>query len=123
MIVAATTIPVLPSRSFDDTAAFYARLGFAEQARYPGEYLILSHRLGIELHFWSKPGLAPAATDTGCYVRFATAAEARELHDEWAAVGLDAHHLLPPEETDYGLLEFAVLDTDRNLVRVGGVLT
>ena len=55
--------------------------------------------------------------DAGCYVRFATAAETQELYDGWAE-----HAAGAPERTDYGLLEFAVLDPDRNLLRIGGAV-
>jgi hypothetical protein len=41
--VSATLIPILPSKSFDETARFYAALGFTETGRWPGEYLILQH--------------------------------------------------------------------------------
>ena len=115
------TIPILPSSDFDATARFYGRLGFAERARWPGDYLILAHQRGIELHFWAKPGLVPATNESSCYVRFEGVAEARELYDEWAGSGLGSDQLHPPEGTDYGLLEFAVRDDDRNVIRIGGV--
>jgi len=120
--VAAKTIPTLPSRDFDRTAAFYARLGFAETARFPAEYLIVQRVDGIELHFWPSPTLDPAHNDAGCYVRYASAEEAAAIHAEWSAASIDAHHLRPLGMTDYGLVEFALLDPDRNLVRVGGVV-
>ena len=120
--VTAQTIPILPSPDFDERALFYAGLGFREEARFPGQYLILTHPTGIELHFWSNPALESHHNDAGCYVRFATAAEAVALHDRWAGSGLEPGHLRPPVETDYGLAEFALLDAHRNLVRVGGFI-
>ena len=105
-----TVIPILPSRDFDATAAFYLRLDFAEQGRWPGEYLILHNPVGIELHFWLKARLDPADNDAGCYVRFAKSVDAQALYDAWSATGLDTDRLRAPVETEYGLLEFALLD-------------
>ncbi len=115
------TIPILPSPDLDETARFYAALGFTEGARYPGEYLVMHHPRGIELHFWWHPGLDPLANDAGCYVRFGSAAEAESLHREWSG-DLDDRHLRPLEDPGYNLLEFALLDSHRNLVRVGGFI-
>ena len=119
--MAPVTIPILPGADLDRTAAFYAGLGLADQARYP-EYLVVAGRPGIELHFWSNPGVDPATNDVACYIRFDTAADARALHDEWAAADLGGARLVAPAETDYGLLEFALVDLDGNLLRIGGRL-
>lgn len=116
----ATTIPVLPSRDFGVTSEFYRGIGFTEEARYPGEYLIVRHPERIELHFWLDTALDPATNAAGCYARYDTAGEARALHAQWAATGLGLDNLKPPTDTDYGLVEFALLDPDRNLIRVGG---
>ncbi len=79
---------------------------------------------GIELHFWSSPDSDPLVNDVACYVRFPTAAQARALHDEWAAIdiGRRGGRLVPPVATDYGLLEFAVVDPSGTLLRIGGAL-
>src|SRR4051794_3064761 len=82
--MSARTIPILPSRHFDETARFYAPLGFAESKRWPNEYLILRRDDGIELHFWSNPKVERATNDVACYVRFDTAAETQALYDAWA---------------------------------------
>jgi catechol 2,3-dioxygenase-like lactoylglutathione lyase family enzyme len=118
----AKTIPILPSRDFDETARFYAPLGFRETGRWAGEYLTIARDDGIELHFWSKPNLVPAKNDVACYIRFDRAAEARTLHDAWAPRVPNGGHLHPPAATDYGLLEFALGDPHGNLLRIGGSL-
>jgi hypothetical protein len=117
------TIPILPSGNFDETAPFYARLGFVERGRWPEEYLIIK-RPGddLELHFWYNASVDPKKNDVGCYVRWDTAEEARALYDEWAGADVKPGRLTPPTETDYGLLEFALIDLHGNLVRVGGSL-
>ena len=71
--MAVQTIPILPSAGFDATSSFYGRLGFVETARYPGEYLIVRHDIGIELHFFAADDVDPARNHSGCYVRFETA--------------------------------------------------
>jgi hypothetical protein len=120
--VTVETIPILPSRDFDETAEFFARLGFEEGGRWPESYLILEHPTGIELHFfWSKK-LTARSNDHGAYVRFATADEVDALHATWAAADLGAGKITQPENTDYGLREFALLDPVQNLLRVGGFL-
>jgi hypothetical protein len=43
-------------------------------------------------------------------------------HDEWAGLDLAPGRLHPPQATDYGLLEFALVDPHGNLVRKGGSL-
>ncbi len=116
------TIPILPSPQLDETTGFYGLLGFAEQRRFPGEYLTMARPDGLELHFWFKKDLVAAQNDVACYVRFETAAEARALYEAWSKLGLGKGSLREPVETDYGLLEFALLDPHRNLVRVGGRL-
>jgi hypothetical protein len=118
--MSAKTIPILPSRDFDETAGFYVPLGFRETGRWPGEYLTMAREDGIELHFWSKPNLRPAANDVACYIRFESAAEARSLHDSWASRVPDGGRLHPPVPTGYGLLEFALGDPHGNLLRIGG---
>ncbi len=115
------TIPILPSGDFDQTAGFYAGLGLVDQRRYP-DYLVVAGRPGIELHFWMNPDVDPTTNDVACYIRFDSAADARALHDEWAAAPVVGGRLVAPAETDYGLLEFGLVDPSGNLLRIGGRL-
>ena len=116
----AVTIPILPSANFNATAAFYAAIGFEERGRWPGEYLILSGPAGIELHFWMNTALDPLTSAGSCYVRFDAAAEAQALHEAWSACNVAGGRLHPPRATDYGMLEFALVDRHGNLLRIGG---
>ena len=118
----ATTIPIFPSADFDVTAQFYSALGFAERSLWPGKYLTLSGPHGIELHFWFNPKVARSTNEVACYVRFDTADEARALHTQWQPHVTAPARLDPPRSTDYGLLEFALIDPHGNLLRVGGRL-
>jgi hypothetical protein len=118
----ALTIPILPSADFDATARFYAPLGFTERGRWAGEYLILHGPHGIELHFWLNPKAERSTNDVACYVRFETSAGAQALHDAWKPHVQPPGQLNRPVTTDYGLLEFALIDPHGNLLRVGGRL-
>ncbi len=116
------TIPILHSADLARTAAFYARLGFTESGRWP-DYLIVTHPSGIELHATLDRTVDRWTNGLSCYIRFPDAAGARALHDAWAATEVPAPaELRAPWTTDYGLLEFALIDPDGNLVRIGGAL-
>lgn len=126
-----TQIPIFPSSDFDRTAAFFEILGFTEDARYGSHYLIIGHPLGIELHFFFAGKVKSKANDHGAYIRFDSVDPIDSLHTEWAraasssgfaAVAGKAGRVLPPVDTDYSLREFALLDPDGNLLRLGGVL-
>jgi catechol 2,3-dioxygenase-like lactoylglutathione lyase family enzyme len=111
------TIPVFPVRDIQRTADFYGPLGFAEDDRAP-DYLIVVHPVGIELHFHleGRWGVGGSAHSGAAYVRFDTAAEARDLYQAWGAVA----EVSELHETHYGLLEFGLVDPFGNTIDVGG---
>jgi len=121
-----TTIPILSAPDFNSVARFYGALGFVETGRW-GDYLILVHPIGIELHFVPEHahGAGPAESDHNhagaCYVRFETADAARDLHDAWT-VSPPAAHLTDPHPTPYGLLEFNLSDPFGNTLSIGGAI-
>lgn len=114
-------MPILPSWDFDETASFFAALGFVERGRWSDSYLIVDHEAGIELHFFASRRFSPRTNDHGVYVRFDTAEDVDLLYTAWSGVDLGAGELHEPVDTDYGLREFALLDPMRNLMRVGGI--
>jgi len=111
--------PILLSRDLRATAAFYARLGFEQTGIWEDEYLIVM-RDEVGLHFVCEPGMDPYSTASACYLY---AEDADALHAEYAALGLPGAGIPrlhgAPEETDYGLREFALVDPDGNLLRIG----
>ena len=115
------SVPILPSRALRETLHFYERLGFENRGAEPEEwdYLIIG-RGGIELHFSAAPDVDPLRTAASCYL-FVDDAEA--LYGEWAqtvvADPLTGSRIMRPEDTDYGMIEFAVVDPSGNLIRVG----
>jgi catechol 2,3-dioxygenase-like lactoylglutathione lyase family enzyme len=115
-------VPILPSRDLNATLAFYERLGFGNQGAPPEQwdYLIVG-RGAIELHFYLDPEVDPLSTAATCYLRVE---DADRLHEEWAGVGVPddpvtGSRLMPPGLTDYGMREFALVDPNGNLLRVG----
>lgn len=120
----AFSIPILPARDLVATRAFYERMGFEAGYFAPGErgYLILA-RGGLRMHFFQHAELDPFANYAGCYWRVK---DADALHAELARLALPARsipRLEPPGDKPWGLREFALVDPDGNLVRVGHVST
>ncbi|GAB4361173.1 MAG: VOC family protein [Bryobacter sp.] len=107
------TVPVLPSLDLSATQQFYERLGFGLVSKYENDYLILK-RDGQEMHFFFHGGLEPEASFFGCYWRVEDAAGLFEYYQRLALP-----NLLEPEIKPWGVLEFAFLDPDGNLIRIG----
>ena len=59
--------PNLPSRDFEATSQFYAKLGFSETWRDRG-WMILK-RDGLALEFFPYPDLDPLESSFGCCIR------------------------------------------------------
>lgn len=111
--------PILPSRDLASTSAFYGRLGFEQAGLWPDEYLIMM-RGEVGLHFFHAPGLDPWNSIAGCYLYVE---DADALYAEYERLGLPGEGIPrlhgAPGDTDYGLREFAVVDPDGNLLRIG----
>jgi hypothetical protein len=118
------SVPILPSRDLDETLAFDALLGF-EKRGAPAEQWghVIVGRGSLELHFYSEPDVDPLTTSASCYC---FVDDAQALYDEWVDLVVpDAptgSRVVAPEDRDYGLREFAVVDRSGNLVRVGSPL-
>ncbi len=114
-------IPTLPSRSLPATLAFYARLGFSGRVLGADDaYAVLTHG-SVELHFFAHPALRPAESHAGCYVRVA---DADAWHDAFAAAALPRAGIPRMDavaDKPWGMREFAVVDPDGNLLRIGQV--
>ena len=115
-------IPTLPCRSVSATVAFYRRLGFEGGAHaFNSDYAILQ-RGAVELHFFKHKDLLPAASSAGCYIRVL---DVESIYRSFSS------HQLPRtgiprmdalEDKPWGLREFAVVDPDGNLLRIGQVI-
>jgi catechol 2,3-dioxygenase-like lactoylglutathione lyase family enzyme len=114
--------PILPSADFERTIAFYRRLGFHVEVRYGDDYLIVM-RDDVGIHF-TPDAVDPLMNTHACFL-YVTDADV--LHGEWTASGIEpdaasGSRLTDVETAPYGLREFAVIDLDGNLVRVGSPL-
>ncbi len=105
--------PILLSRDLDRTAQFYDKLGFQPVGRF-ADYLIVQ-RDEVRLHFTRWAELDPDANSCACYVYVSGV---KALYELWLHVGV-IHPKGALHQTDYGLWEFAAIDDDKNLLRVG----
>ncbi len=110
----------LPSRDFDATEAFYARLGFSTRFRNPA-WMILA-RGPLELEFFPHPGLAPIENWFSASLRFE---DIEALLAEWRSLGLPSDAKAIPRLTGFftpsdGPKMFALVDPDGSLLRCMG---
>ena len=115
-------IPILPSRSVNDTLAFYRRLGFDGKIwGAPYFYAILT-RGTVELHFFTHDQLRPAESSAGCYIRVSDVEGiCRDFTlAELPRRGIPRQDAL--EDKPWGMREFAIVDPDGNLLRIGQTL-
>ncbi|KQW38816.1 VOC family protein [Rhizobacter sp. Root404] len=115
-------IPTLPCRSVASTVEFYNQLGFEGGAHaFNSEYAIL-RRGPVELHFFTHADLVPSKSSSGCYIRVQ---DVEEVYRNIASsrlprAGIPRMDLL--EDKPWGLREFAVVDPDGNLIRIGQII-
>ena len=116
----ATAAPILPSRDFERSAEFYERLGFTVASIYqpPDAYLILRKR-DLALHFFPHFDLDPTSSYAGCYIRVADV-------DAWYECARNAGlgpagipRLVALSDRPWGMREFAIIDPDGSLLRIG----
>lgn len=109
----------LPSRDFDQTVAFYGRLGFAVAYRDAG-WLILA-RDTLMLEFFPHPELDPYASWFSACLRLD---DPDKMLAEWQNLGLSSDHRAIPRLTGFVPASggaprmFALIDPDGSLLRV-----
>lgn len=111
-------VPIFPVRSVRDAVAHYAKLGFNTSLHDPEleePTYGFAVRKGVELHFTRVPNHDPATSASACYLHVADAAP---IHAEWKAAQAGGR-LTELEDKPWGKREFAHVDPDGNLVRVG----
>ena len=115
-------IPILPCRSVEDTAAFYKPLGFSAKIwGAPNNYAILT-RDTVELHFFTQVDLDPASSSAGCYIRVLNV---DGTHSEFTNANLrdsGIPRMDGIENKPWGMREFAIVDPNGNLIRIGQAL-
>jgi catechol 2,3-dioxygenase-like lactoylglutathione lyase family enzyme len=120
--MAESAVPILPSRDLRETLRFYEALGFDNRGAPPEEwdYLIVG-RGGLLLHFVATPDVDPGRTAGMC---FAYVDDADAVYKAWRTQLpepdlVNGSRLQAPVDTDYGMREFALVDPNGNLIRVG----
>ena len=112
-------IPQLPSRSIERTLAFYHKLGFEGEIVSPAGDYAIACRGSLEIHFFLHRSLVPEESSFGCYFRVV---DVDAVFESFSAAGLP-HRGIPrisgPENKPWGMREFAVIDEDGSLIRVG----
>ena len=115
-------IPILPSRSVNDTLAFFRRLGFDGEILGVGDSYAILRRGTVELHFFTHEELRPAESSAGCYIRVS---DVESIHRAFALAQLPGRgipRLDALEDKPWGMREFANVDPDGNLLRIGQTL-
>ncbi len=111
-------IPILPSRSLNETLAFFWRLGFEGRIHGHGDYAILT-RDTVELHFFTHRELRPAESFAGCYIRVSDVDSIYRAFDSADLPRKGIPRRDPLEDKPWGMREFAIVDPDGNLIRIG----
>ena len=115
-------IPTLPCRSVGATVAFYHRLGFDGGAHESNREYAILRRGAVELHFFVHKELVPADSSAGCYIRVL---DVEDIYRSFSSsqlprTGIPRMDIL--EDKPWGHREFAVVDTDGNLLRIGQII-
>jgi hypothetical protein len=108
--------PIVPVKDLDVALDRYRTLGFDARAyEGPARYGFVDRgSVSIHLTEWDEHDPLSTAASVYLYV-----SDADALHAEWAALENLAGRLIAPQETDYGLREFAYVDPDGTLHRIG----
>jgi catechol 2,3-dioxygenase-like lactoylglutathione lyase family enzyme len=110
--------PIIPVLNLDAALSRYRRLGFEARAYDGPDRYGYVDRGEVSLHLteWSDHDPLTTASSVYLYV-----SDADALYAEWTAQGLDGR-FTELEDTPYGLREFAYVDPDGTLHRVGSPL-
>ncbi|HET7027189.1 MAG TPA: reverse transcriptase-like protein [Candidatus Limnocylindrales bacterium] len=110
--------PILPVRDLDAALERYRRLGFEVSKADGAQRYGFAQRGAVSLHLseWAEHDPLTTASSVYLYV-----ADADAVRAEWAAAGVEGR-FMPLEDTEYGLREFAFVDGDGTLHRIGSRL-
>jgi predicted enzyme related to lactoylglutathione lyase len=102
--------PIFGVRDLDRAMDFYKRLGFDVRLYQGGGYGFVS-RSGVEIHLGVLPD---GDLRTSAAYLFVDGAD--RVAAEWESAGGQVH---PPEDTEWGQREGALVDPDGNVIRFG----
>jgi hypothetical protein len=111
--------PVFPVRNVRAALEHYRRLGFEadpyEEEREGDPIYGFLSRGPVQIHLARVTDLDPTRNTSACYIYVD---DAKTLFEEWTSAKVNGR-LHAPTDTPYGLREFAHVDPDGNLLRVG----
>ena len=110
--------PVIPVRDLDAALARYQLLGFDTHAYSGPDRYGFADRGPVSLHLTESHGHDPASTGAIVYL---FVSDADLVHSEWVAAGVEGR-FGEPSDRPWGLREFAFVDCDGTLHRVGSRL-
>ncbi|MEU5552280.1 MULTISPECIES: VOC family protein [unclassified Micromonospora] len=107
--------PVVPVRDLDAALDRYRRLGFTVRSHPGPERYAFVERDSVSWHLteWAEHDPTRTASTLYLYV-----SDADALHAAWTTSGVDGR-LGEPHDTPYGLREFAYVDPEGTLHRIG----
>jgi hypothetical protein len=112
--------PVIPVRDLGTALDRYRRLGF-DARPYEGDARYgFVNRDSVWLHLSEWTQHDPSHSAVAVYV-YVSDADADAVHSQWEAAAVDGR-LADVHDTEYGLREFAYVDSDGTLHRVGSRL-
>lgn len=107
---------IVPVRDLDAALDRYRRLGFEARGYAGPESYGFVDRGAVQLHLTEWAEHDPLSTSSSVYFYVS---DADALYAEWKALADLGGRLHPPHDTPYGLREFAYVDPDGTLHRVG----
>ncbi|MBO0690771.1 MAG: VOC family protein [Candidatus Dormibacteraeota bacterium] len=111
-------VPVVPVRNLQAALERYRRLGFDVRAYGHGTGYGYAERGRVSIHLSEWDEHDPRRTGSVVYL-YVSNADA--LRDEWMASGVEGR-FSDVRDTEYGMREFAFVDPDGTLHRVGSRL-
>ncbi|MBM2616016.1 VOC family protein [Actinoplanes sp. LDG1-06] len=108
--------PIIPVSDLEAALARYRSLGFTTRSYDGSEPYGFVDRDNVSLHLTESPGHDPLTTASMVYLYVS---DADAVHTEWSGA---EGRLSPPRDTPWGLREFAYVDPDGTLHRVGSPL-
>ncbi len=110
---------IVPVRNLDAALDRYRRLGFDARGYEGPERYGFVDRGPVQMHLTEWAEHDPLTTSSSVYFYVS---DADALYAEWKALADLGGRLHPPQDTPYGLREFAYVDPDGTLHRVGSPL-
>jgi hypothetical protein len=108
--------PIVPVRDLDIALDRYRKLGFDARAYQGPERYGFVDRGAVSIHLTEWAEHDPLRTASSVYLNVS---DADALHAEWAALENLDGRLTEPHKTPYGAKEFAYVDPDGTLHRIG----